>query len=137
MLGGALIGLIIGLIMAGVFWYIASQKKPSFDAPVSRSDAFTVALAPSAAIAKVSEAAPAMGLKVALNDDNADRLILEERASFSSYGFFLAISATAEGNGSTITVGLMNKAPQWGPVVTRKHRALVEKIKGALGIAAA
>jgi len=136
MLAGALIGLIIGLIMAGVFWYIASQKKPSFDAPVSRSEAFTAGLAPAAAIAKVSEAAPAMGLKVALSDDKSDRLILEEGVSLSSYGFFVLISATGEADGSTITVGLMNKAPQWGPVVTKKHRRLVEKVKGALGGAA-
>jgi hypothetical protein len=135
MLGGALIGLIVGLIIVGVFWYIASQKKPSFDARVSRSAEFAVDMAPAAVIAKVGEAAPAMGLSVALTDDKSDRLILDQGVSLNNFGNFLAVTAVADGKGSMVTVGLMDKAPQWGPVVTKKHRQLVNKVKAALGVA--
>jgi len=136
MLGGALIGLIVALVVIGVFWFIAKNKKPSFDLPVSRSESFEVGMAPAAAIARLREAEAAMGLAVALDDAGGDRLILEERASLNSYGNFLAVGAAGEGGGSTVTVGLMNKAPQWGPVVTRKHRKLADKVRGALGVAA-
>lgn len=134
MLGGALLGLIVALGVVGVFWYMASKKQPSFDLPVARTDTFDVDLAPAAVIAKLTEAAPAMGLKVALADDKADRVILEDGMSINNYGSFLKITAAADGTGAAVTVDLMNKAPQWGPVVTKKHRTLTEKVKGALGL---
>jgi len=135
MLQGAIIGLIVGLGMAVVFYFIAKGKKASFDLPVVRTETFSVGFAPEAAIAKVAEAAAGMGLKVALTDGGADRVILEDGVSFNSYGSFLKVSAVGEGGGSAVTVDLMNKAPQWGPVVTKKHRLLTQKVKGALGTA--
>jgi hypothetical protein len=132
---GAILGLVIGLIFAGIFWYIASQKKPSFDAAVSRSATFNVDMPPAAAIARIKDAAPAMKLGVALSDDPANRVILDEAMSFWSYGAFVQVTAVGAGAGAAITVDLMNKAPQYGPVVTKRHRSLVERIKGALGAA--
>lgn len=134
MLQGAILGLIAALGMAVVFWYIASKKKASFDLPVSRTETFDVALAPAAAIAKVREAASAIGLSVALTDQQANRVLLDEPTSLKNYGSFLRVSAAGQGSGSAVTVDLMNKAPQWGPVVTKKHRALAAKVKGALGL---
>jgi len=137
MLQGAIIGLIIGLGMAIVFWWMASKKKPSFDLPAARSETFSVGLAPAAAVAKVAEAASAMGLSVALSDTGANRVLLDEPTSIKNYGSYLRVSAASEGDGAAVTVDLVNKAPQWGPVVTKKHRLLTGKVKGALGVAAA
>lgn len=136
MLQGAIIGLIVGLGMAIVFWWMASKKKPSFDLPAARSETLSVELAPAAAIAKVVEAATAIGLSVALSDNAANRVLLEEPTSIMNYGSYLRVSAAIEGTGAVVTVDLVNKAPQWGPVVTKKHRALMEKVRGALGTAA-
>jgi hypothetical protein len=137
MLQGALIGLIIGLGMAIVFWWIASKKKPSFDLPAARSETFSVGLDPAAAIAKIAEAASAMGLSVALSDTGANRVLLDEPTSITNYGSYLRVSAAGDRDGAAVTVDLVNKAPQWGPVVTKKHRLLTEKVKGALGAGAA
>ncbi|MDH3236461.1 MAG: SAM-dependent methyltransferase, partial [Alphaproteobacteria bacterium] len=59
-----------------------------------------------------------------------------EPTSIMNYGSYLRVSAAIEGTGAAVTVDLVNKAPQWGPVVTKKHRALTEKVRGALGTAA-
>jgi len=137
MVGGAIIGLIVGLIVVGVFYYMASQKKPSFDLPVSRSEDFNANLDPAGAIGRVNEAAQTMGLSVALEDKANHRVILDEPTSLKGYGNFIAVSAAPDGKGSKITVALMNKAPQWGPVVTKRHRAFATQIKTALGVATA
>jgi hypothetical protein len=137
MLQGAIIGLIVGLGMAIVFWWMASKKQASFDLPGVRSETFTVGLDPTAAIAKTVEAASAMGLSVALNDAPNNRVLLEEPTSIMNYGCYLRVAATSEGAGAAVTVDLVNKAPQWGPVVTKKHRLLAGKVKGALGVQAA
>lgn len=134
MLQGAIIGLIVGLGMAVVFYFIAKGKKASFDLPVARTETFSVGLAPEAAIAKVRDAASTIGLKVALADEPSNRVLLEEGLTISNYGSFLKVSAANEGGGAAVTVDLMNKAPQWGPVVTKKHLALAAKIKGVLGL---
>jgi hypothetical protein len=133
MLAGAVIGLIIGLAFAVGYFYLASKKQPSFDLPVARSETFSTGLAPAAAVAKVAEAAPAMGLSVALRDGAGDRVLLDEPVTMKSYGSFLRVSAAGEGAGAAVTVDLMNKVRQWGPVVTKKHRTLTEKVKAALG----
>ena len=137
MLQGALIGLIVGLGLAVVFWWMASKKKPSFDLPAARSETFSVGLAPAAAVAKIVEAASAMGLSVALSDTATNRVLLDEPTSIMNYGSYLRVSAASDGDGTAVTVDLVNKAPQWGPVVTKKHRALTGKVKGALGVATA
>ncbi len=130
-----ILGLAAGsVIYVGVFVW-AMRRPPSFDAASSRSGAFSHDMAPPAVIARLKEAAPVMGLKLALEDDANHRLVLSEGMSLFSFGNFILVDATADGPGSKVTVGLKPRVPQWGPAVTSRHRAVLTKIKAALGAA--
>lgn len=135
MLGGALIGLIVGLIAIGIMLVISSRKQPSWDAATRRSEAFSVGMEPTAAIARLKEAAPAAGFAIVLEDDGNNRLILSDKISAFSFGFFIPVSAVADGAGSKVAVGLTPRAPQWGPVLKKKHGIFLDKIKAVLGAA--
>jgi len=136
MIGGALLGFVVSLIVIGIMLIISSKKKPSWDAAVKRNSTFSLDMEPAAAIARLKEAAPAAGLSVALEDDGNNRLILNETGSMLSFGNFVPVSASAAAGGSQVSVGLTTKVPQWGPVVGKKHEAILGKIKAALGAAA-
>ena len=135
MLEGAILGLIVGLIFYVVMFVWAMQRQPSFDGPTSRSGAFLVEMEPVAVIARMKETAPAMNLAVALEDEANYRLMLSEGMSLFSFGNYVPLDVTAEAGGSKVTVGLKPKVPQWGPAVTSRHRAVLNKIKSALGVA--
>jgi len=132
---GALIGGVIGLIIVGIMFLVARSAKPSFDAKRSREGSFGVAMAPKEVTARLKDAAGSMGYEVALLDEANDRIILSEGFGLTSYGNFIPVTAVQSGGETTVTVGLTPKAPQYGPMVTRRHKSAMESVQSALGAA--
>jgi hypothetical protein len=129
---GVWIGLIIGVGIVVVFFLIAANRKPDFNAKQQRTAAIESNLAPAAAIERLKERAGANGLKVALTDANGTRIILAEGMTLFSWGMYFPISARAEGAGSIVTVGLSPRAPQYGPVLTHKINKAADKVRAML-----
>ena len=129
---GVWIGLIVGAGIVIVFYLIAANRKPDFDAKQQRTATIESDLAPAAAIGRLKERAEANGLKVALADEAGARIILAEGMTLFSWGMYFPVSARAAGAGSVITVGLSPRAPQYGPVLTHKINKAADKVRAML-----
>ena len=132
MIEGAIIGGVIGVIMVVVFGIIAHFKKASFDVKVKRSGVIETAGAPDETIRRIQSSAPGAGLKVEEIDTAGHRILLSEGLSFGSFGHFFPISAEASAGGARVTVGMSTKIPQYGPVVSRNHRKIMDKVRGMI-----
>jgi hypothetical protein len=128
-LTGALIGLVIGGGVVVVFFIIAMNRKPEYDAKTSRSGTLASPLPPADVIAALEAGAPERGLKVAAVDKAGNRMVLGQNITLFSWGMYLPVHVTPEGSGSTLTVGLYPRAPQYGPVLTHKHNKAMEAIR--------
>ena len=132
-MGGFGTGLLIGIVVVGVFFLFAALRKPSFDMAVNRSGAITSALPPDDALARIEAAAPGARLKVVEADAAGHRLLLSKGTSGFSWGHFLVVTAApAAGGGSTITVGLKTKVPQFGGVAGHYHRQAMDTVRDAV-----
>lgn len=135
-LTGAIIGGVIGMVVVGIYWILASQAKPSFDVKLQRSGAFAAPMPPAAVIARLRDGAAAQKLEVALLDEANGRIILSEPVTVWSFGSFIHVTAEPAGGDAKVTVGLKTKAPQWGPVLGKIHKKVADKVKAILGLAA-
>jgi hypothetical protein len=73
------------------------------------------------------------GYKISNLDEMANRVVLEEPTSLWSYGFFFPVFISKQTNGYTsIEIGIISKAIQYGPVVGHSHRKCVQGIKSTL-----
>ena len=126
-------GLLIGIVVVGVFLIFAALRKPSFDMAVNRSGVVTTALPPGDALARIEAAARGAGLTVVETDTAGHRLLLSKGASVFSWGHFVVVAAApAAGGGATITVGLKTKVPQFGGVAGHHHRKAMDTVRGAV-----
>ena len=127
------IGLLIGIVLVGVFLVLAKLRKPSFDMAVNRSGVVATTLPPDEVLARIEAAARSGGLKVEQVDAAGHRLLLSRGASGFSWGHFVVVAAApAEGGGSTITVGLKTKVPQFGFIAGHHHRKAMDTVRGAV-----
>ena len=134
-LTSALIGAVIGALVVIIFGFVSSRRKGSFDVKVNRSGVVDTTLAPDEALRRIEAAATQQGLTVEQVDTAGQRILLSEGLGFSSFGHFFPISVAAtEGGGSAVTVGLKTKVPQYGPVVGRNHRKIMEKVRSAVSV---
>ena len=132
-LTSALVGAVVGALVVIVFGFISSRRKGSFDVKVNRSGVVDTPVAPEEALRRIEASAPGQGLTVEQVDSAGQRILLSEGLGLSSFGHFFPITvAAAEGGGSAVTVGLKTKVPQYGPVVGRNHRKIMEKVRSAL-----
>ena len=132
-LSSALVGAVIGAVVILVFGFLSSRRKGSFDVKVNRSGVVETSVTPAEALRRIEASAPGHGLKVEQVDTAGQRILLSEGMGFSSFGHFFPITlAPAEDGGSAITVGLKTKVPQYGPVVGRNHRKIMDKIRTAV-----
>ena len=132
-LSSALIGAVVGAAVVLVFGLLSRRRKGSFDMKVNRSGIVETTLPPADALQRIEVSAAGQGLKVEQVDTAGLRILLSEGLGFSSFGHFFPITvAPAEGGGSAITVGLKTKVPQYGPVVGRNHRKIMDKVRTAV-----
>ena len=132
-LTSALIGAVVGGAVVFIFALISGRRKGSFDVKLNRSGVVKTALAPEEALRRIEASAAGQGLKIEQVDTAGLRILLSEGLGISTFGHFFPISvAPAEDGGSAITVGLKTKVPQYGPVVGRNHRKIMNKIRTAV-----
>lgn len=131
-LTSALVGAVVGALVVIVFGFISSRRKGSFDVKVNRSGVVDTPVAPEEALRRIEASAPGQGLTVEQVDSAGQRILLSEGLGLSSFGHFFPITVAAAEGGSAVTVGLKTKVPQYGPVVGRNHRKIMEKVRAAL-----
>jgi hypothetical protein len=128
-------GLVIGIVMAGVFLVIASMRGGSSslgDRP-KRLKSFTASMDSQKAFKSVIRFAQQTGYKISAIDEDKKQLVLEESASATSWGFLYPIFvSTASEGAALIEVGIKSKLAQVGPIVTRSHEKCFNGIQAAI-----
>lgn len=128
-------GIIIGLVIACIFLFIAISRKSSssLDSKPQRSEIIATTKTVEEVIRTISGFASGNGYKVSHFEPELGRLVLEEGMSATSYGFFFPIKVSSNGaGGSSVEIGVKSRAFQVGPVVGRSHEKVVNGIKAAL-----
>ena len=139
MLQGALIGAVIGLAYALlILWRAKNAKGGKYLTEMTkRVVGFAAPQAPDAVIAALQGGAAGHPATLEAVDAAAHRLVLTDKASLSSFGFFYPIHvAAAPGGGSSVSVGIASRGNQWGPLVTKAHTIFADAVKKTLGVAA-
>lgn len=139
MLQGAIIGAVIGLIYALILLRNAKKAKGDkyLKAMPKRVISFSAPQAPAAVIDALRGGVQGQPATLEIEDKSANRLVLTDKATLSSFGFFYPVQATAAPDGgSTVEIGIASRGNQWGPLVTKAHNIFVDAAKKTLGIAA-
>jgi hypothetical protein len=128
-------GILIGLIIAAVFLFVAISRKSSssLNSKPQRSESVTTTKSIEEALRLITSFASSSGYKVSHFEPESGQLVLEEGTSMTSYGFFYPISVISNGaGGSLVQIGVKSRAFQVGPVVGRSLDKVVNGIKAAL-----
>ena len=115
--------------------FIASMRKgPSTTGKKpNRIQSFSTVSSPEEALKSVIRFAQESGYNISSMDEASCRVVLEESASASSWGFFFPVFISKKSDGSTlIEVGIKSKLVQVGPIVSRSHNKCVNGIKATL-----
>jgi hypothetical protein len=129
---GALIGLAVGVTMAGIGLLVAYTARRSYldrsrprkvisfttDKPADRVRAALLGLAD--------------GGKYKVEEDHPERCLmtLGSNPTLFSFGFFFPVYIEPQQNGPTqLTIGIESKFMQAGPVVTHHHEQFVARLK--------
>ena len=138
MLDGALIGAVIGCVVAGCMLLIAFARRGTVSGQRigGRRREVPAVAAPDAVFARLA----AMGAPYRVDDSDAGerRLVLSTRPSIASFGFFYPIEIHARPDGgSTVHVGIASKVFQYGPLVTRWHKKAEQAIAAQVTVPSA
>jgi hypothetical protein len=137
MLEGAIIGGVIGLIYAAILMWRAKGAKGDryLKEMPKRVISFNAPQSPAAVTAAVAGGVQGLPATLEVQDKAANRVVLTDKATLTSFGFFYPIQATAApGGGSTVEVGIASRGNQWGPLVTKAHNIFVAATKKTLGV---
>jgi hypothetical protein len=130
-----LTGLVIALIvLAAIYGYSALRPVPAIDADFGpEKTTFSVATPPGEAVRVVEGLPVSSKYKLGRADTQRMRIILQDQATFTSYGYFYPVDIAPQGSGSLLTVGVKPKYPlQFGPVVKRQREKALADIAAAL-----
>ena len=67
-------------------------------------------------------------------DPARHRLVLTDKATMTTFGFFYPIHVTPSGRGSRVEIGIVSRGNQWGPLVTRAHETFLNAVRATLGL---
>lgn len=139
MLQCAIIGAAIGLLFSLVILWRAKNAKGGkyLTEMTKRVLTFAAPQAPAEVVAALEGGASGHPATLEAADKTAHRLVLTDKASLASFGFFYPIHvAAAPGGGSSVSVGIASRGNQWGPLVTKAHNIFADAVKKTLGVAA-
>jgi hypothetical protein len=134
-LSGALIGALVGMVVVTIGLIVAATRKGA-SAVKNRPKkilAFIAPMPPAEVMKSVIRYGQQSGYRI---DDIANpgwRIILSEKPSFTTWGFFYPVYMTANQQGGTLVeVGIKSRFIQMGPIVTRKHEECFNGIRAAI-----
>ena len=126
--------IVVVLMCIGIGLYARSRKAEDvLRKRPNKIIAFTVAVPPTKVIQIIREFAQNNRYSISPFSEVENRIILGEGASWTSYGFFYPVYISDKDNGSSlIEVGIKGKVMQFGPIVSKKHKNMVNDLKKAI-----
>lgn len=68
-----------------------------------------------------------------IEEDGADKIVLSDQPTSTSWGFFYPITLSAEQAGTArVAVGIKSKLMQFGPVVSQHHKKMIAALTEVL-----
>ena len=128
-------GIVIGALVAGIgcLAYSMLRSPPPLTSGIGRRMmSFQMASDTEAVFSAILASFPRGRYKVASHDMARGRIFLEAPISWASWGFYFPIDISERGGGTLIEIGIVSKAFQWGPLVTRAHKELFETVRSAV-----
>ncbi len=129
-----LIGFVTGAIaVAAVFVPLTLLRKGTrlVTRKPSKLTAWSSPLSPAEVLKLTVETGKAAGYAVDTEAEGC--VVLRSSISALTWGFFLPVYAIAAANGtSRVEIGIVSRAIQMGPLVTRAHHKLAEQLGGPL-----
>ena len=128
----------IGLVIAAppaIGLIIAAMRRGSFmtDSKPRRLQSFTTECNQKETMKAIIRFAQQSDYKISGIDEVKGQLVLEESASYTSWGFFFPILVSWQPNNTTLVeIGIKSKLFQVGPIVSRRHEYCVNGIKAAI-----
>ena len=125
---GALIGgggmLFVGLLLlmrpAPAIDMTFGGKRMSFTTRVPVADAYRA----------IANLGPGHKFSVARESEPRKRVLLADGLSFSSWGFYYPVDLVGRPDGTTeVSLGIRSKALQWGPLVTRAQKKMLDEVQ--------
>ena len=127
--------IIIGLLVTGVFFVIASLRKgsSSLGNKPKRLKSFSTMLKPLDAFKAIIAWAPVAGYQIDEVEEEDMKLLLSSSATATTYGFFYPIFFSTNTSGTCLVeVGIKSKILQIGPIVSRNHEKCFNGIRAAV-----
>lgn len=126
-----LIGIIIVVV---ILIFAALRSSPTYDLKPNKEANFETKVPVDAILKIIIKYAQLHNYKIDDLDEEKSRLILSDSASLTSFGFLYPINITKSDSGvNLVEIGVASKTIQtYGPVITNKHKQLVNGIKAAL-----
>ena len=132
MLDGVFWGIIIGVVgMSSISLLMLLRPAPPIETNFGgKRIGFTTRVPVADAYRAIANLGPGYKFAVARSSGPLKRLLLADGMSFSSWGFYYPVDLTARPDGGTeVSVGIRSKAIQWGPLVTRAQKKMVEQLQ--------
>lgn len=133
--GGLLIGVLAALVLVAL---MRLRPPPSIEKPFEgRTLGFTTTLPIADAFRAIASGPKGERFKVLRFDAQKKRVLLSDRMSWTSWGFYYPVefAERADEKGTDVTVGIRSKAIQFGPLVTRAHKRTIERVQALVELA--
>ncbi len=126
--------IIIGITIALVVpYFIRLAKRRTWGQALGESQRrgqFMVKLPADQIRAKLLELAKSKGYTI--EETSELQIVLADQPTATSWGFFYPITLSTKPDGTTIlTIGIKSRLMQFGPVVSKHHKRLMEQITSA------
>jgi hypothetical protein len=134
---GAIIGAIVGGVFALLGYVVAITSKGLnyLNAMPKRVMGFAAPQTPDVAYATLLNGVGGVNAPVTAADPANRRILFAKSPGLFDWGFFYPVHITAlPQGGSQIQVGIASRAFQWGPLVTKAHKAFTDATVRALGM---
>jgi uncharacterized membrane protein len=128
---GIFFGAIAVLVVIGV---LLLRPAPPIDAQFGgKRLGFSTRVPPAEAYRAVATLRAGQKLSVARADERTKRVLLGDRVSWTSWGFWYPVDFIARTDGGTdVSIGIRSKAIQWGPFVGVAHRKTLAAVQSAV-----
>lgn len=132
MFDGIYWGIIIGVVgMSAISLLMLLRPAPPIDAQFGgKRLGFSTSVPPAEAYRAIANLGPGYKFSVARSSEPMKRLLLADGMGFSSWGFYYPVDLAARADGGTdVSIGIRSKAIQWGPLVTRAQKKMVDQLQ--------
>jgi hypothetical protein len=125
---GALIG---GGAMLFVCLLLLMRPAPAIDMTFGgKRMSFTTRVTVADAYRAIANPGPGHKFSVARQSEGIRRVLLADGLSLSSWGFYYPVDLVAQPDGTTeVSLGIRSKALQWGPLVTRAQKKMLDQVQ--------